>query len=76
MLINKKKRRTCHLVDFAVPPDHRVKIRKARQIPRSCQKAEKAVKHEGDCDTNYTWSPWNSLQRLGKVTEDQKKESR
>ena len=32
-------------MDFAVPADHRVKIR--------------AMEHEGDGDTSYCWSTWN-----------------
>ena len=29
---------------------------------------KKAVEHEGDGDTNYSWSSWNSPQKPGKET--------
>ena len=31
VLINKKKR-TCHLVDFAIPADHQVKVKKTKRL--------------------------------------------
>ena len=34
MFINKKKKKTCHLVDFAVPADHRVKIKEREKIDK------------------------------------------
>ena len=37
---------------------------KDRQIFGSCQRAEKAVEHDGDGDTNCSWDAWNSSQRL------------
>ena len=42
-----------------------VRRRKAVQIPGSCQRADKAVEHEGDSDTNRSWNTWNSLQKPG-----------
>ena len=38
-----KKKITCHLVDFVVPADYKVKA-KDRQILRSCQRAKKKKK--------------------------------
>ena len=35
-------------------------------IPGSCQRAEKAVEHKGDGDTNCSWYPWNGPQWPGK----------
>ena len=31
LMIVKKKKRTCRIVDFAVPADHRVKLKKKRK---------------------------------------------
>ena len=46
-------------------------------IPRSCQRAEEAVEHEGDSEINCKWCPWNGPQSLGKKktvgTDDQRK---
>ncbi len=54
--INKKKR-TCKIVDFAVPADHRIKL-------KECEKKDKyldlAVEHGGDNYTNCNWCVWNS----------------
>ena len=36
---------------------------KDREIPGSCQRAKKAVKHESDDDINCNWSTWYSPQR-------------
>ena len=57
---------------FSVPVVHRGKIKenkKERKILWSCQRAEKAVEHEGDIDTNCSWCPWNCLlkRRLGEL---------
>ena len=32
VLINKKNKRTCHLVNFAVPADHRVEMKESENI--------------------------------------------
>ena len=36
IIINKKKKRTCKIVDFAVPADHRIKL-------KECEKKDKYV---------------------------------
>ena len=52
VLINKNKK-TCHLMDFAIPIFQRVKIKeKDRQILGPCQRTEKVVEHLGVGDTN------------------------
>ena len=53
------------LVDVTIPKGHKVKIKekKKRQILGPCQRAEKAVKHESDGETNCSWCLWNSPQR-------------
>ena len=55
VLINKKKR-TCHLVDFAVPGDYRVKIKESEMIDKylDLSREKKAVEHEDDSDFKYS----------------------
>ena len=43
VLIDKKKR-TCHLVDFAVPADHRVKMKESEKINKSLDLARELRK--------------------------------
>ena len=68
----KKKKNTRW--DFVVPAGHRVKIKDSKmiaRIPESCrQRAEKAVEHESDSGTNYSWSPQTSSQRPRKETSE------
>ena len=45
---NKKNKRSCRIVDFAVPADYRVKL----------EGIEKIVKHETDVYTNCNWWSW------------------
>ena len=61
MSINKNKK-TCQLADFAIPIGYRIKIKKwnDRQILGSCQRAEKAVEHKGESNTNCGWCPWKN----------------
>ena len=47
MLINKKKKRTCKLVDFAVPADHRVKMKENEKVDKYLEVARELKK------------PWN-----------------
>ena len=56
IIINKKKKRTCKIVDFAVPGDDRIKL-------EECEKRDKyltLVEHVGDNYTNCNWCVWNS----------------
>ena len=48
-----RKKRTCCIVNFAVPEDHRVKIEENKK------RIKKAMEHEGDGDTNCNWCTWN-----------------
>ena len=54
-------------MDFAVPADHRVKIKesKMRQLLRLSQGTKKVMEHKGDGATNCNRCPWNSPQRVG-----------
>ena len=52
-------------MDFAVPVDHRVRI-KNEMIDKYLDLAreqEKTVKHDGDGDTNYSWNNPHRLER-------------
>ena len=53
-IINKIKKGTCKIVDFAVPADHRIKVKEYEKKDKYLdldRKLKKTVKHAGD---NYT----------------------
>ena len=56
------KKRTCRIVDFAVPTDHRVKLieNEKREITE-----KKTMEHESDNDTNCNWCAQYNHQRIG-----------
>ena len=55
---------------FAVPVDHRVKIKEneKKETNRSCRTTKKENEHEGAGDTNYYCHTWNNPLRLIKST--------
>ena len=53
----KKKKRTCHLVNFAVLADRREKI-KQKQILGFAKKLKKALKYKGNGATNCNLHQW------------------
>ena len=61
IIINMKKK-ICKIVDFAVPADHRIKLKKCekrdkyRHLARELTKTEE---HEGDNNTNCYWCFWH-----------------
>ena len=60
---NKKKERTCKIVDFAVPADHRTKLKECEKKDKYLVFArglKKTVEHAGDNYTNCNWCVWNS----------------
>ena len=62
IIINKKKR-TCKIVDFAVPADHRIKLKECEKKDKYLDLArelKKTVEHAGDNYTNCNWCVWNS----------------
>ena len=63
---NKKK--TCWIVDIAVPADHRVKLKEIQKGDKYFDLARKIMDHEGNGDTNCNWFAWNNFQRTGKGT--------
>ena len=44
-----KKKRTCQIVNFAVPADHKVKLKESK----FCERTEKPMEYESDVDTYY-----------------------
>ena len=66
IIINKRKR-TCKIVDFAVPAHHRVKLIESKNKDKYLdltRELKKTVEHEGDNYTNYNWCCWYSYQRI------------
>ena len=66
-----KKERTYWIVDFAVPADYRVKLKKSKKKDKYLDLAKelkKTVEHESDSGTNCNWCFWYSHQRFGTGT--------
>ena len=60
---NQKKKRTCKIVDFAVPADHRIKLKTCEKKDKYldlARKLKKTVVHASDNYTNCNWCVWNS----------------
>ena len=60
---NNKKKRTCKIVVFAVPADHRIKLKECEKKDKYLDLArelKKTMEHEGDNYTNCNWCVWNS----------------
>ena len=70
MSINEKKK-TCRLTDFAVPANHRVKIKDSEKINKYLDFAEdfkKSWGHESKGNLSCSWYGWNAPQRHGQGT--------
>ena len=70
IIINKKKR-TSKIVDFAVPTDHRIKLKECETKYKYlylAKKIENTKEHAGDNYTNCNWCIWNSNLRNTKGT--------
>ena len=53
-----QKKRTCQIVDFAVPANHRVKLKESKKRGKYqdlARELKKTMKHESDGDTNCYW---------------------
>ena len=62
IIINKKKI-TCKIVDFAVPDDHRIKLKECEKKDKYldfARELNKTVEHESDNYTNCDWCFWHS----------------
>ena len=71
----KKKKRTCKIIDFAVPADHRIKLKefemKDKYLDLS-RELKKTMEHAGDNCINYNWCVWIVTTGLLKGLEDWK----
>ena len=60
MIINKKRKRTCKIVDFA---DHRIKLKECEKKNKYLdlvKELKKTIEHAGDNYTKNNWCVWNS----------------
>ena len=60
---NNKKKRTCKIVDFTVPADHRIKLKECEKKDKYldfARELKKTMEHAGDNYTNCNWCVWNS----------------
>ena len=67
----KKKKRTCRIVDLAVPADHSGKIResgKRNKFLDLSRELKKTMEHESGGDTNCGCCTWDNPQGIGKWT--------
>ena len=67
----KKKKITCWFVDFAVPADHRLKLKEGEKKDIKLELArelKKSVEHENDDCNNYNWCSWYNHKRIGTGT--------
>ena len=57
-----QKKRTCKIVEFTVPADHRVKLKESEKRDKYLDLArefkKKTVKHESDDYSNCNWCSW------------------
>ena len=54
----KKRKKICKIVDFAVPADHRLKLKECEKRDKYIDLArelKKTMEHEGDNNTNCDW---------------------
>ena len=68
----KKKKRNCKIVDFAVPAEHKIKLKECEKKDKYldlARKLKKTMEHEGDNYTNCDWCFWYSQQRIIKRDE-------
>ena len=65
-LLRTTKKRTCRIVDFAVPADHRVKSREGAKDDKYLDFVKELKKSDGDINCN--WCSRYGHQRIGKGT--------
>ena len=68
---NQQKKRTCKIVDFAVPADHKIKRKESEKKDKYLDLArelKKTMEHGGDNYTNRDWCFWYNNQRIIKGT--------
>ena len=62
-----QKKRTWKIVDFAVPADHRLKLKESEKKDKYLnltRELKKTMEHEGDNYTNRDWCFWYNHQRI------------
>ena len=69
----KNPKRTCKMVDFTVPADHRVELKESEKkdnyLDLARELKKKTVENESDDDIDCNWCSWYIHQRIGKRTE-------
>ena len=71
IIIIYKIKRTCKIADFAVPADHRIKLKESEKKDKYLDLARELKtlwNCEGDNYTNHNWCFWYSHQRIIKGT--------
>ena len=66
IIINQQKR-ICKIVDFAVPADHRVKLKESKKENKYLDLARelnKTVEQESDLYTNCNRCPWHTHRKI------------
>ena len=67
IIINKKKKRICKIVDIAVPADHKIKLKECEKKNKYMDLArglKKTIEREGDNYTSCDWCFWYSNSRI------------
>ena len=69
---SQQKKKTCRIVDFTVPADHRIKLNESEENNGTWKKlkesGKKTMVHESDSNTNCYWCARYSHQRIIKRT--------
>ena len=64
-----KKKRTCCIVDFAIPADLSMKLKESEKKDKYldiAKEIKKTMEHESNCDTSCDWHARYSNQRIDK----------
>ena len=62
------QQKTYRIVDFAIPGDHRVKLKESKKKGKYLVENWKNIKRESDGDTNCNWCARYSQQKIDKGT--------
>ena len=76
---NQSKKRICQIVNFAVLPDHRVKIKESEKRDKYLDlpwEVKKTMEHESDGDTSCIWCARSWNQKIGIMTGRLRKKKR
>ena len=71
VIVKKKKKRTCWIMDYAVPADHRVKLKESEKRDKYLDLASelnKTMENENDGDTDCNWRARYSHQKIDTET--------